>query len=82
MTTIRTEVSQNGSESAQSLIRKFTRAVQERQVLAGARSHRNYARKESGSIKKKRALAVLGRRAEYERLAKLGKIQERKPRRP
>src|SRR3989344_6103861 len=79
---INVEVSKTGSESALSTIRKFSRKVQSTGLVRTVRKHRYFARGASKIVKKKRALKLLKRRAEYRQLVKEGKITEAPTRRP
>ncbi len=72
------EVQKNNNENAVSLIRRFTKRVQGSGVIPRVRSIRYNQRKPSHFKAKKSALVVLGMRKEYELLAKLGKLPEKK----
>lgn len=78
---INAEVSKSGNESALSTIRKFSRRVQGAGLIRNVRGSRYYSRESSKTVKKKRALKLLKRREEYQRLLKAGKISETPPRR-
>ena len=78
---INVEVSKSGSESALSTIRKFSRRVQGTGLVKTVRRRRYFARNASKIVKKKRALKLLKRRAEYRQLVKEGKITEAPARR-
>lgn len=73
---INAEVSKTGNESALSTIRKFSRRVQGTGLIRTVRGSRYFARDASKTVKKKRALKLIKRRAEYSRLVKEGKISE------
>ena len=73
---INVEVSKTGSESALSTIRKFSRKVQGTGLVKTVRKRRYFARDASKIVKKKRALKLLKRRAEYHKLVREGKIIE------
>lgn len=75
------EVTKTGVETAQSVIRKFSRRVQGTGILKLARNRRYYERAASAVSKKKRALKLIKRREEYKQLVKDGKIIEREVRR-
>jgi ribosomal protein S21 len=69
------EVTRNSStEPALSVIRRFTRRVKGSGVLQKVRGNRYFTRKSSDYKQKARALKTIERRAEYERLKKLGKV--------
>ncbi len=73
---VNAEVQKSGNETAISLIRKFSRRVQGTGLVRNARDRRYFARGASKIVKKKRALKLLKRRAEYKQLVKEGKIAE------
>ena len=73
---VNAEVQKSGGESALSVIRKFSRRVQGAGVMKTMRDRRYFARDTSKIVKKKRALKLLKRRAEYKQLVKEGKIAE------
>src|SRR6185436_3728102 len=70
------EVQKSGNESALSTIRKFSRRVQGSGLVKTLRSKRYHTRDISKAVKKKRALKLLKRRAEFRQLIKEGKIAE------
>jgi len=76
------EVSKTGNETALATIRKFSRKVQGTGLVKNARKRRYYARQTSKIVKKKRALKLLKRRAEYRQKVKEGKIIEAPRRAP
>jgi ribosomal protein S21 len=67
-------VDKTGTENNVALIRRFTRRVQESGIVKRVRSIRYEERARSHYVKKKKALEVISRRAEREKLLKLGKI--------
>lgn len=75
------EVQKTGNESVLSTIRKFSRKVQGTGLVKTVRKRRYYARSASKIVKKKRALKLLKRRAEYRQLVKEGKVIEAPARR-
>ena len=79
---INVEIKKNNNENAISLIRRFTKRVQGSGIIPRVRSIRYNQRKDSHFRTKKSALVVLEKRAEYEKLAKLGKlpVKEKKSR--
>jgi ribosomal protein S21 len=70
------EVAKKKNESSLSIIKRFTRRVQESGVLPRVRSIRYAERVKSSYVKKKKRLTVLAKAAEYQRLFKLGKIAD------
>lgn len=74
---INAEVTKTGSEPALATIRKFSRRVQGTGLVRSVRGGRYHSRDTSKTVKKKRALKMLKRRAEYQKKVKEGKIVER-----
>lgn len=72
------EVSKSGNESNMTLIRRFSRRVQEAGIIQTVRGKRYSERPVSKLERKNSALRRIARREEIERLKKLGKIVERK----
>ena len=77
---INAEVQKSGNEPALSTIRKFSRRVQGTGLVKTVRGNRYFSRSSSKTVKKKRALKLIKRRAEFKQLAKEGKVAEREPR--
>lgn len=73
---INAEVSKSGNESTLSTIRKFSRRVQGTGLVRAVRGGRYYTRTASKIVKKKRALKLIKRRADYKQLIKEGKVVE------
>lgn len=73
---INAEVQKSGSESALSVIRKFSRRVQGTGLIQTVRGARYYARATSKTVSKKRALKRIKRQENYRDLIKEGKITE------
>lgn len=74
---INASVERNPNESASSVIRRFTKRVQEAGILPRVRSLKEAQRTLSYYKRKKATLEVIRRRGEMERLAKLGKLPAR-----
>lgn len=68
------EVRKREKESTGSLLRRFTRKVQQSRVLLEARSQNYRTRPKSKTKKQKDALRKETKRKEYNRLRKLGKV--------
>ncbi|MDI6591707.1 MAG: hypothetical protein QME61_02090 [Patescibacteria group bacterium] len=66
------EVKKQNRETSQSLIRRFTKRVQQSGILVRARKIRFRERKKSEQMKKRAALRREELKKEYERLKKLG----------
>ena len=77
---INAEVSKSGNESTIAVIRKFSRRVQGTGLVKNSRNRRYYERAASKTVQKKRALKLIKRRSDYQRLVKEGKVAEREPR--
>lgn len=73
---VNAEVQKSGNETALSVIRKFSRRVQSAGLVKAVRGRRYFARDASKIVKKKRALKLIKRRAEYQQLVKEGKVAE------
>lgn len=67
-------VEKNATENNVNLIRRFTKRVQESGIVKRVRGMRYEERARSHYVSKKKTLEVIKRRAERERLLKLGKI--------
>jgi len=70
---INIEVQRNQSENSLSLLRRFTKRVQGAGILPRLRSIRYSERQKSANVKKAKTLKKLGRKAEIEKLIRLGK---------
>lgn len=81
MSTVNAEVKKNNNENAISLIRRFTKRVQGSGVIPRVRSLRWSQRKPSDFKVKKSALVVLARRAEFQKLDKMGKLAKKEDKR-
>ncbi|MFH1201144.1 MAG: hypothetical protein V1484_02365 [bacterium] len=68
------EVRKNPNENNASVLRRFSRRIQESGIIRKVKGSRYNLRKESKLKVKKSALKKLGRRKEIEKLKKLGKI--------
>jgi len=73
---VNAEVQKSGNETALSIIRKFSRRVQSTGLVKAVRNRRYFARDASKIVRKKRALKLIKRRAEYQQLVKEGKVVE------
>ena len=69
------EINKNNGESNASIIRRFTKRVQSSNIVRSARSRRYATRTKSELKKKQDALKRLTKRANYERMKKLGKLK-------
>jgi ribosomal protein S21 len=74
------EVNRNSNESNASVLKRFTRRVQESGVLPRVRGLRYAERNKSEYVRKKKTLKVLVRREKVQELIKLGKMAERRTR--
>lgn len=75
------KVERNNTESSANVIRRFTKRVQNSGVIPRMRSERYHTRVKSGNVQKAARLKKLEKKATYEKLVKLGKIQEFRGRR-
>lgn len=69
------EVQKNPNENNASILRRFSRRVQESSIIQKVKKNRYNERKESKLKVKKGTLKRLTRRKEIEKLRKLGKIR-------
>ena len=67
-------VQKKENESPASLLKRFTRRVQESKLLPKAKSNRFKSRQQSTLKKKEKALKRIARQKKVEHLKKLGKI--------
>ncbi|KKQ27766.1 MAG: hypothetical protein US45_C0002G0009 [Candidatus Nomurabacteria bacterium GW2011_GWA1_37_20] len=68
------EVRKNPNENNSSILRRFSRRIQESGIIRKVKSARYNIRKESKLKVKKSALKRMARRKEIEKLKKLGKM--------
>lgn len=78
---INVEVEKNTNESSANVIRRFTKRVQGAGIVPKVRGGRYYNRTKSKNVQRTAKLKKLGKREVYEKLIKLGKIQEFRGRR-
>ena len=75
------QVEKNNNESSANVIRRFTKRMQGSGIVQRMRGERYYSRVKSSNVRKTSRLKKLGKKTEYEKQLKLGKIQERVGRR-
>ena len=73
---INVEVEKNQTESTANLIRRFTKRMQGAGIVQKVRTTRYFKSKKSENVARRSKLLRLKRQKEYERLLKLGKIQQ------
>jgi len=71
------EVVKNTNESSANVIRRFTKRVQGAGIIPKVRNGRYETRVKSRNIQKTARLKKLDKKVTYEKLLKLGKVQER-----
>ena len=69
------EVKKNPNENNASVLRRFSRRIQESNIIQKVKNNRYSERKESKLKVKKSALKRMAKRKENEKLRKLGKIK-------
>ena len=69
------EVKKNPNENNASVLRRFSRKIQESNIIQKVKGHRYNERKESKLKVKKSALKRMAKRKANEKLRKLGKIK-------
>ena len=75
------QVEKNNNESSANVIRRFTKRVQGAGIIPKVRGARYHARTKSKNVQRSAKLKKLDKRETYEKLVKLGKIQEFRGRR-
>ncbi len=75
MSTTNIEVKKNGNENGMSLIRRFSRRMQESGIIINVKKNRYVVRKPSKLVKKTGALKRLKKRKEMDALRKMGKAK-------
>jgi ribosomal protein S21 len=75
------EVEKNNNESSANIIRRFTKRVQGAGIVPKVRSGRYFTRIKSKNVQRTAKLKKIGKREAYEKLLKLGKVQEFRGRR-
>lgn len=69
------EVKKKERENSQSLVRRFTKSMQQSGILIRTRKSQHRIRKKSKEMRKKAALRREEIKKEYEKLKKLGKLE-------
>jgi ribosomal protein S21 len=77
MPMINVEIKKNEHENATNLIRRFTRKIQESGIIIKVKKNRYNERPMSKLSEKVVAIRRIARRAEVEKLKKLGKMETR-----
>lgn len=75
------EVEKNTNESSANVIRRFTKRVQSAGLVPKVRGGRYYERVKSRNVQRTSKLKKLEKREVYDKLVKLGKVQETRGRR-
>jgi hypothetical protein len=75
---VNVEVERGANETSASVVRRFTRRTQAAGILNRVRKLRYHTRNQSKYKQKVRALKVLERRAEVDKLIKLGKMVDKR----
>ncbi|MCA9358377.1 30S ribosomal protein S21 [Candidatus Kaiserbacteria bacterium] len=75
------EVEKNNNESSANVIRRFTKRVQGAGIIPKVRGGRYFTRTKSKNVQRTAKLKKLEKREVYEKLVKLGKVQEFRGRR-
>ena len=75
------QVEKNNNESSANVIRRFTKRVQGAGIIPKVRGGRYYTRTKSENVQRSAKLKKLDKKVKYEKLVKLGKIQEFRGRR-
>ena len=75
------EVQKNNNESSANVIRRFTKRVQGAGIVPKVRKGRYFTRIKSSNVQRFAKLKKLVKQATYEKMVKLGKVQETRGRR-
>jgi ribosomal protein S21 len=75
------EVTKNNNESSANVIRRFTKRVQGAGIIPKVRGGRYFTRIKSENVQRFAKLKKLAKRDTYEKMVKLGKVQEHRSRR-
>ncbi len=75
--TLNVQVEKNTNESSANVIRRFTKRMQGSGVIPRMRSERYHTREKSENVERSARLKKLAKKVTYEKLLKLGKVQER-----
>ncbi len=78
---INVEIEKNQNESSANVIRRFTKRVQHSGIVRKVRSVRYHERVKSRNVRRTSRLKKLIKKETFERLFKLGKVQEGRPKR-
>lgn len=78
---VNVEVTQNNNENNMSILRRFTKRVQNAGILHRVRGIRYHDRTHSSYVQKKMRLKSINNKAEIEKQIKLGRMPERRKRR-
>lgn len=70
------ELKKQPRETSQNLIRRFSRSMKQSGILLRARKNRFRIRAKSKNMRRKSALRKNEKRKEYEKLVKMGVVQE------
>jgi ribosomal protein S21 len=68
------DIKKNKNENNLSMLKRFTRKVQESGVLQRVRSERYLERQKSENVRKAKKLVSLKKKESYDKLVKLGKV--------
>lgn len=71
------EIERGPNENTATVLRKFTKRVQESGILNRVRGDRYHSRQESPYVRKKKTLKVLARRKDIEKQVRMGKLRGR-----
>jgi ribosomal protein S21 len=75
--TLNVQVEKNTNESSANVIRRFTKRMQSSGVIQRMRGERYHSRTKSENVEQAARLKKLSKKVTYEKLLKLGKVQER-----
>ncbi len=73
---VNVKVERNNNESSANVIRRFTKRVQGSGIIQRMKGIRYHSRVKSKNVRRDARLKKLAKKAEYEKMVKLGKIQD------
>lgn len=77
---VNVQVEKNQNESSANVIRRFTKRMQNSGIVQRMKGERYYTRDKSRNVQRSNRLKKLQKQTEYEKLVKLGKVQDRRRR--
>ena len=73
---VNVKIERNNNESSANVIRRFTKRVQGSGIIQRMKGIRYHSRIKSKNVRREARLKKLAKKEEYEKMVKLGKIQD------